>query len=115
MQSTIVIRETNKQIKVNFTYNIDLVEIMRKHNGYFFRKEKAWCFPKYKSDDIKKELQENKYTIKIKKEEEPEKPKTIQKKIDVFADPDTIAVYGKCKSCKEGGFVDKNGLCVKCK
>jgi len=115
MQSKIIIRKEEKQIKINFSYNLDLVEIMRNYNGYFFRKEKAWCFPIHKYQDIKDELTKKMYSVEVKKVSAKEKPKYVQKKINVFDDPDVVSVSGTCKKCKQGAQVDENGLCVRCK
>ena len=115
MQPTIIIRKEEKQIKINFSYNTDLVDIMREHKGYFFRKEKAWCFPIHKLDEIRDELTHKMYNVQTKKVSTPPKPAFVQKKINVFDDPDVISVSGTCKKCKQGAQVDENGLCVRCK
>jgi len=65
MQPTIIIRKEGKRIKINFSYNSDLVDIMRDHNGYYFRKEKAWIFPVEKLYTIKDELTQKMYSVKI--------------------------------------------------
>ena len=116
MQPTIIIRKEEKQIKINFSYNTDIVDIMREHNGYFFRKEKAWCFPIRKLDEIRDELAKKMYTVQTKKAPStPTKPTYVQKKINVFDDPDVISVGGICKKCNTKTYIDEDGLCVRCK
>jgi len=113
MQSPIVIRKEGKQIKVNFSYNSDLVEIMRSHNGYFFRKEKAWCFPMFKLDIIRDELIKKMYQVKVTTSNVKQEPKVIKKSYP-FEDPTVVSVYGKCEKCGKGEFIGKDGLCVRC-
>lgn len=38
----------------------------------------------------------------------------IKEDIDPFKDKDIISVLGNCKKCGEYGFINKEGLCVKC-
>ena len=114
MQSAVIIRKEEKQIKINFSYNLDLVEIMRKHKGYFFRKEKAWCFPIHKLDEIRDELTHKMYNVQTKAVSTPPKPVYVQKKINVFDNPDVISVAGICKKCKQYTQVYENGVCGRC-
>jgi len=66
MQPTIIIRKEGKRIKINFSYNPDLVEIMRDHKGYYIRKEKTWVFPAEKLHEIRDELVRKMYSVRIK-------------------------------------------------
>jgi hypothetical protein len=55
----------NRQIKVKFRYNEDLVEIMQSFGGYWNRKERAWFFPAYKKSELKDELTRRMYDVVI--------------------------------------------------
>jgi len=57
--------KVNKQIKVKFSYNEDLVEVMRGFNGYYRYKEKAWYFPASKLSDLREELTRRMYTVRV--------------------------------------------------
>lgn len=63
MVQTVNIRKEGNRIKVNFMYNIDLLDIMRSHNGYYFKKEKAWIFPVYKQSELYNELTNKHYNV----------------------------------------------------
>jgi len=116
MVQKVKIRKGEKIIRVHFMYNPDLIDIMREHKGWWFRKEKAWQFPLWKLEQLYDDLKKNHYNVEITKLiEKPKKKDKNQTKIDYWADKDVISVYGKCKKCGQGGFVGKNGLCVRCK
>lgn len=63
MAEKVRIIKFNKQIKVKFHYNEDLVEIMRDFDGYWNRKEKAWFFPAYKKSELRDELTKRMYEV----------------------------------------------------
>jgi len=63
-QQTVNIRLEGNKIKVKFIYNTDLIDIMRDHNGYFLRKERAWIFPKSKFGELRDELKKKMYIVK---------------------------------------------------
>ena len=97
-------------------WNPDLVEIMRDHKGWWYRKEKCWQFPLWKLEPLYEELTKKQYSVEITKLlEKSKKEKTKQVKIDYWKDKDVIGVYGTCKKCGGGGFIGKDGLCTKCK
>jgi len=118
MVQKVKIRKGEKKIRVHFMYNTDLVEIMQSHRGWWFRKEKCWQFPLWKLEPLYDELTTKHYNVEITKLiEQPKKEdkKQSKLKIDYWKDKDTVSVYGRCKKCGEIGFVDKKGICVKCK
>jgi len=63
MVQTVKIRKEGNRIKVNFMYNIDLLDIMRSHNGFYFKKEKAWIFPVYKQSELYNVLTDKHYNV----------------------------------------------------
>jgi len=118
MPQKVKIRKGEKIIRIHFMWNPDLVEIMRDHKGWWYRKEKCWQFPLWKLEPIYDELTSKHYSVEITKliEKPKKKDKNQTKlKIDYWKDKDVIQVYGKCKKCGQGGFIDKNGLCTRCK
>lgn len=118
MTQKVTIRKGEKIIRVHFMYNIDLINIMQKHRGWWFRKEKAWQFPLWKLEDVYDDLTKEHYNVEITKLiEQPKKEDKKQTKlnIDYWKDKDVIGVYGKCIKCGNAGFIDKNKICGRCK
>jgi len=114
---TVVIRKGDKIIRINFTFNSDLVDIMRKYKGWFFRKEKAWQFPRSKFSTIYDELTSKGYNVHVRKMEEPRYKsarKQTQTKIDIWSNPNAVSVFGRCKKCGRKRFVNKDSICVEC-
>jgi len=120
MVQTVKIRKGEKIIRVHFMYNTDLIDIMREHGGWWFKKEKAWQFPIGKLTEVYERLTNEKYNVQIiKLEEKPKIPKTSfkmkkQEPFDMFKNPDVVSVGGTCKKCKQHHFIGKDGLCVEC-
>jgi len=117
MVQTVNIRKGEKVIRVYFMYNVDLIDIMREHNGWWFRKEKCWQFPISKLESLYDHLTKEKYNVNITKlEESKNKPQQTQIKINPWT-KDTVSVYGKnkCKKCKQVHFLDRQGLCPRCR
>lgn len=120
MVQTVKIRKGEKVIRVHFMYNTDLVEIMQEHEGWWYRKEKCWQFPLWKLEALYDDLTKKMYRVEITKlVEQPKKEDKNQKKLEIetntWKDKEVLSVYGKCKKCGQGGFVNKEKLCVKCK
>jgi len=118
MTQKVKIRKGEKVIMIHFMYNTDLVEIMQSHNGWWYRKERCWQMPLWKLEALYDELTTKKYSVEITKLiEQPKKEDKEQTKLDIdyWEDKEVIAVLGKCKKCGQGGFVDKDSLCVRCK
>ena len=69
MVQKVIIRKGKDKILVYFMYNTDLIDIMRNHNGWWFRKEKAWQFPIRKFEELYDDLTNNRYKVEIRKEE----------------------------------------------
>jgi len=119
MVQKVKIRKGERNIKVHFIYNTDLIDIMRENRGWWFKKEKCWQFPLWKLEPLYDELTAKRYNVEITKMiEQPKKEKPKPQKrlnIDYWKEPGIISKYGKCKECGKGGFVDKNELCVLCK
>lgn len=63
MVQTVKIRKEGNKIKINFMYNNDLIDVMRSHNGYYFKKEKAWIFPAYKQSELYNALTDRHYNV----------------------------------------------------
>ena len=89
-------------------YNNELYDVMKKHKGYWFKKEKCWIFPEKKLDDIKSDIEKLNHKVSI-------LGSKIEQNKNVFDDPDVVSVFGTCKKCGEGGFVSKEGICSKCR
>ncbi|GAH45483.1 unnamed protein product [marine sediment metagenome] len=117
MVQKVKIRKGERNIKVHFIYNTDLIDIMRSHRGWWFKGEKCWQLPLWKLEPLYDELTDKHYKVEIVKLiEEPKKPKPKQQyDIDYWADKDVMSVWGECKKCGRGGFVGKNELCARCK
>ncbi|GAH93250.1 unnamed protein product, partial [marine sediment metagenome] len=69
MTQTVTIIKSEKVFKVHFMYNNDLVDIMRKHKGWWIRYEKCWQFPLWKFEEFYDDLTNNKYKVEIRKED----------------------------------------------
>jgi len=115
MVQKVIIRKGEKVFRVNFTYNPDLIDIMHDHNGWYFKKEKAWQFPLWKLENLYDELTGKLYKVEIKKLELKKKTEQTHIKPDYWKGDDVLAVWGKCKKCGYSGYVNKESLCVKCK
>ena len=117
MQSKIKMVKIGKQVKVYFSYNPDLVQIMRRNGGWWWHKDKCWSFPVGQTSEIYDQLREEGYLVDIKSEKE--KPKTkVEHKLTLkerFKNPDVVSVYATCKHCKQGNFVGKDELCSVCR
>jgi hypothetical protein len=110
MKQTVNIRKETKQIKINFMYNVDLYDLMKKHNGWFLKKEKCWVFPLDKLDEIKKDIKGKHHTIKETISDGTETTKTE----NPFDTPDIVLVYGHCKICGNYCCMGKKGICLIC-
>jgi len=116
MVQRVVIRKNDNKIRVHFMYNPDLIDIMREHQGWWFRKEKCWQFPLWKFDAIYDHLKREKYSVEIRALEEKKKPeKQTKLEIDYWLDKEVVSVPGNCKKCGEWHFLNKDGICVKCR
>ena len=118
MVQTVRIRKEDNKIKLNFMYNTDLVDIMREHHGFFFRKEKAWVFPAHKQSELYNALVDNHYNVEFITPnvqttfKTPEPPKEVSN--DPWANPDTFMIMGTCKKCGKYTYVYKTGICARC-
>lgn len=122
MVQTVRIRKDKDKILLNFMYNTDLIDIMREHHGYFFRKEKAWVFPAQKQSELYNELTAKLYRVEIMnpqnqttfnlkpRVERPKKEPTF----NPWDDEGVFVVLGTCKACNQYVFVNKDKLCVRC-
>jgi len=104
---------TKKKSKLIVSYEFDqtLYKIMKSNDGHYIKIFKHWSFPIEKLDALKKEIIKAGYQVSI----QIKKDDGCIVVENVFDDPDVIAVYGKCKACGAGGFVGKDGLCVRCR
>ena len=108
-RQTVKIYKSHNKIKVKFMYNDDLLDIMREFKGWYIKKDKAWVFPLHKLSDLRDRLVHEMYKVDIATEKT--KTPTIE---ESFKDKDTVQVYGRCKKCGEGAFVNRERLCTKC-
>jgi len=65
MQPPIQIKKNERSISISFSYNQDLVDIMREENGLWHRKTKAWIFPLTKLSYISDILISQRYKVRI--------------------------------------------------
>lgn len=116
MVQTVKIRKGEKVFRVSFMYNTDLIDIMREHQGWWYRKEKSWQFPHWKFDEVYDHLTDAHYNVTMGKLEikkkESKGPKQIS--IDYWKEPDVVSVAGHCKECGQWHFLNKEKLCTRC-
>jgi len=112
MQPPIEIQKEGNHLNVSFSYNKDLVDIMRELEGWWMNKKKCWMFPTSMLSRVREKLVSEGYKVNILKEKEQEKIKDNFE--DRFNDPDVIGVYGNCSVC--GGYesLNKEKKCRKC-
>ena len=102
----ILINRYHNHFKVKFSYNPDIVSIMRSVKGYYIPKTKEWSFPSYKLDAVISTLKSNGFTnITIKQ---------ATSRFDKKENEEVIATLGYCKKCNQLNFINKFGLCPKC-
>jgi len=65
MQSPVRIRRNTKKFRVYFSYNEDLVDIMREFDGWYNRREKYWQFPIYKFQELYDKLKDSLYKVDL--------------------------------------------------
>lgn len=119
MQPPVQIKKTERSLRVSFSYNSDLVDIMREEDGLWHRKDKNWIFPLSKLSQIREALVSKKYRVKIISETNEEKSKRFNQRRkksreELFKDKDIISVWGVCSSCKQECFIGKDGICTRC-
>jgi len=117
MVQQVVFRKGEKSVTVHFMYNTDIIDVMRDHNGWWNRKDKAWQFPISKFQEVYDDIKQHHYATEIQKMEGQEKPvrkPRPQKTIDVWSNPDTVSVAGHCKECGLWHFLNKEGMCLMC-
>jgi hypothetical protein len=114
IQSPVKIKKGKKSFKVYFTYNPDLVDIMKDHDGWYFKKQKAWTFPNKRFRKVYDDLKEEGYKVNISTEVPKPKNINVDKKKEL-KNKDVIAVFGTCKKCKQKNFVGEDDLCSRCR
>jgi len=110
MKQIVTFKKNNSYFFINYEYEQELHRIMRKHEGKYQKSNTSWRFPLSKLDEIEKDIKNKGYQISISKV--TDKGIVIE---NVFDEPDVIAVLGKCKKCGKGAFVNKQGLCTRCR
>lgn len=117
MTQTINFRKDGNKLKLHFMYNEDVIDVMRAHKGYFFRKEKAWVFPESKSTELYNELKDKGYNIEyLTPTSRATTEKTAKREIDVNPPKDDYFMRaGTCVKCGRWGFCFKDGICGRCK
>jgi len=121
MVQAVNIRKGENIIRVHFMYNTDLIDIMREHGGWWFKKEKAWQFPIGKLSEVYEHLTNKKYNVQIAKLEEKVKEPVKksfkikqQEPLNMFKNPDVVSIPGHCKKCGQYHFIGRDGLCIEC-
>lgn len=46
-------------------YNDDLIDIMREHSGWWYKKERCWQFPVSKFSELYDDLKKNLYAVDV--------------------------------------------------
>jgi len=117
VQPPIKIQKEGRHINVSFSYNSDLVDIMKENNGWYIYKKMCWMFPASRKSEIIDILKENKYRVTILPEIEPKRKKVKKvspmKRLD--EDPTVVSVWHVCKECGEQSFIGRDELCSKCR
>lgn len=65
MQPPVKLRRNDKILRIYFSYNTDLIEVMRDFDGWWNPKEKYWQFPVNKFQDIYDELKNRMYKVDL--------------------------------------------------
>lgn len=116
MQPPIRLTKTSQNLKVTFTYNNDIVNIMREQSGIWHKKKKAWFFPLDQYSDIREALISEGYTVTTFTEEDRKTPAKeyhyLQQLFD--EDDDLVSLWGTCKKCKHKKFINRGFLCTEC-
>ena len=111
--------KVGKQVKVYFSYNQDLVDIMRKNEGWWWHKEKCWSFPVGQTSELYDQLKKEGYNVQITKgTEQPKKKEPTKRKpvpiTKLFENPNVVSVYDTCSKCKQKKYVGRDGICTEC-
>lgn len=116
MQGPIKIQVEGKHLNIWFSYNEDLVEIMKELNGWYISKTQMWMFPAYRLSEIRDLLISKKYRVTIVSEKGPERSTAKVPSIDdrFKKNPNIVAIMGKCKSCGYTLFIDRQHSCTEC-
>jgi len=119
MQAPVQIKKTERSLRVSFSYNSDLVDIMHEEKGLWHRKDKTWIFPLGMLSQIREALISKKYKVRIISETSKEETRRFNQcrkksREELFKDEDVVSVWGVCSSCKQECFIGRSGLCSKC-
>jgi len=120
MQPPVKIIKSEKSFRVYFSYNSDLVELMKELDGWYMRSDKAWQFKLGLFTTVVDTLKKNLYTVDIKNKNSNDKSISTEVKqekkynYDGFKDNEVVSIFGKCKKCKLENFVNRNKLCATC-
>lgn len=113
MQPPIKIQTEGRHINVYFSYNTDIIEIMREHHGRWKRNDKCWTFPLTLKSKLIDTLQQKKYRVQIVSSKEAQKKQVVDS-THYFDDKDVILVWGLCKKCNQKKLIGQDCMCVKC-
>ena len=120
MTQTINFRKDGNKLKLHFTYNEDIIDVMRAHKGYWYKKDKSWVFPETKRTELYNELTSKGYNINYLTPmsqttlETPVKKKVEKvEEIDPWKDG-AFMMAGYCIKCGTWGFCYKSGICGRC-
>jgi hypothetical protein len=116
MTQTINIQKDGNKIKLHFMYNEDIIDIMRIHKGYWFKKDKSWVFPESKRTELYNELTDKGYNIHyLTPMSQTTLQKPVKKEITESPKEDFFMKGGTCIKCGVWGFCYKDGVCGRCR
>jgi len=119
MTQTINFRKDGNKLKLHFTYNEDIIDVMRAHKGYWFRKDKSWVFPETKRTELYNELTDKGYNINyLTPMSETPLQKPVKKVVEEAIDPWKDGAFMRartCIKCGVWGFCYKDGVCGRCR
>jgi len=118
MQPPIKIQKDGRHIDVKFSYNTDLVDIMRDLNGIWVYKRMCWMFPASMKSKLVEELKKNGYRVNILQDVKKKETKSnvVSTSFEErFNDPDVIGVYSNCVKCGEYASLDIKKRCFRCR
>ena len=116
MQPPVKIQKEGKHINVSFTYNSDLVDLMRELGGWYIYKKMCWMFPATRKQEVIDKIKDERYRVTVLEDKEPTVKEVKQQPIsERFKDPDVVSVWGLCKKCNEKKFVGIDCICGQCR
>jgi len=116
MQPPVKIQKEGNHINVSFSYNEDLVDIMREQGGWYRYKQMSWMFPASRKSEIIDVLKEHLYRVTLLPDANKKVKEVKQDSVsDRFKNQDIVSVWGLCKVCNQKKFVGKDCICGQCR